>query len=188
MALYTGKGDAGTSKIFSTPSGERISKGDEVFEVLGNLDEINSFLGICKIKSRGVHLIVDDHEVAVSAIIHALQKDLFIVQAAIAGADLELEERKVAELEELISIIEGKLPPITTFFISGGTELAAFCDTARTVTRRAERSLVRFLALHPERTHPDVIAYLNRLSSVLYALARFANHQAGVAEEAPDYK
>lgn len=186
--LYTGKGDAGTSKIFSTPSGERLSKANEVFDVLGNLDELNSFLGMCKMKSVGVHLVINEDEVPIASILHTLQKDLFIVQASIAGADKFLAEQKVVELEELISTIEAVLPPITTFFISGGTELAASCDVVRTIARRAERSLVKFLAIHPERAHEATIAYLNRLSSVLYALARYSNHVAGVTEESPDYK
>lgn len=188
MSLYTGKGDSGTSKIFSTPKGERLSKADEVFEVLGSLDELNSFLGMCKMKSIGVHLVIANEEVPIASILHTLQKDLFIVQASIAGADKFLAEQKVIELEELITAIETTLPPITTFFISGGTELAACCDVVRTIARRAERALVRFLSIHPERAHEATVAYLNRLSSVLYALARYSNHVAGITEQSPDYK
>jgi cob(I)alamin adenosyltransferase len=101
---------------------------------------------------------------------------------------MHIEESKVKEMEAVIHTIEKQLPPIKTFFISGGTELAATFDFARTLARRAER---RVVAVHEEnkvKLHKDTLAYMNRLSSVLYALARLTNHKSGITEEPPSYE
>ncbi|MEK7104679.1 MAG: ATP:cob(I)alamin adenosyltransferase, partial [Patescibacteria group bacterium] len=81
-----------------------------------------------------------------------------------------------------------ELPPIKTFFISGGTELASVFDIARTIARRAERRVIAVADEGKIEIKASTKAYLNRLSSVLYAFARLANHKAGISEESPDYK
>ena len=97
------------------------------------------------------------------------------------------DEARVKKVETWITAIEDELPPITTFFVSGGTRLAATCDVARTVARRAERRVVAALHIENPNTKPPLFQYLNRLSSLLYALARLANHRAGIKEERPRY-
>ena len=92
------------------------------------------------------------------------------------------------EVEKLVDAIEKELPLIKTFFISGGTELAALFDVARTLARRAERRVVAVKEESKARIGADTLAYLNRLSSLLYALARLSNHLAGISEEPPTYK
>jgi ATP:cob(I)alamin adenosyltransferase len=120
-------------------------------------------------------------------IVENIQQNLFIIQAEVAGSDMRISEDKVKEAEILISEIEKELPPIKTFFISGGTELAALFDFARTLVRRAERRVVE--VVDGEQTLGEfTVSYLNRLSSLLYALARFSNHVAQITEESPNYK
>ncbi|MBI2099723.1 MAG: cob(I)yrinic acid a,c-diamide adenosyltransferase [Candidatus Vogelbacteria bacterium] len=173
--LYTRKGDGGTTKTFGCD--QKIAKSSAVAEALGSLDEINSLLGVCKIKAPA----------DLAVIVGRAQQDLFIVQAELAAADKHLGEAKVKEVEKIIDEIERELPPITTFFVSGGTELAASFDHARTVARRAERRAVAAREAGAE-LGDITMGYLNRLSSLLYALARLANHRAGVAEEPPTYE
>lgn len=184
--LYTGKGDDGTTKTFGCCD-QRISKSSAITEALGALDEVNSFLGIVK---------VNTHAGALAATLAEVQQNLFIVQAEIAGADKHITLEKVREMENTINAIEAELPPIKTFFISGGTELAALLDFARTLARRAERRVVYVAedsSIDSEREgkvaiEKDTLAYLNRLSSLLYALARQVNHKSGITEEPPVYR
>lgn len=184
--LYTRKGDSGTTKVLN--SKDRFSKSSILTETLGSIDEVNSFLGLCKVKSENKKIKIGTDDKFLADIIHFVQEDLFIIQAEIAGADMTLDYKKVKYLEEITDGIEKILPPIKTFFISGGTELASLFDIARTIARRAERKAV---ALNDEgniKIGENTMAYLNRLSSVLYALARFANYEAGLEEKSPNYK
>lgn len=201
--LYTRKGDNGTTKTFGCD--QRISKSSEIAEALGSLDEINSFLGLCKVKAEKKELLLPDGSTGAKAI-HNVQKNLFVIQAELAGSKMSITEEKIKEIEEIIDDIEKELPPIKSFFISGGTKLAALFDVARTISRRAERRVVGVLEDSNSNHHPALpgtppqqggdktravgeysLAYLNRLSSLLYAFARLANHKAGISEQSPDY-
>lgn len=182
--LYTRKGDTGTTKTFGCD--QRISKSSPIAEALGSLDEINSFLGLCKVKSAEKNFAVGDKKFA--DIVHEIQQTFFIIQAELAGADKKVPEEKVVGLETLIDAVEKMLPPIKTFFISGGTELAATFDVARTIARRAERRVVQVSEEKVRQVGPETLKYLNRLSSILYALARLSNHLSGINEEPPSYK
>lgn len=183
--LYTRKGDNGTTKTFGCD--QRISKSSNIAEALGTLDEINSFLGLCKVKSKEQGIILPNQE-SLSDFIHKTQKNLFIVQAEVAGSQLSITEDKVKEVEVVVDSIEKELPPIKTFFISGGTELASVFDIARTISRRAERRVVGVAEEGKVSVGEFTKSYLNRLSSLLYAFARFSNHKANIVEEGPDYK
>ncbi len=183
--LYTRKGDGGTTKTFGCD--QRISKSSTIAEALGSLDEINSFLGICKVKSAEKNIMFSD-DLSVSQIVHGVQKNLFIIQAELAGSEMSIDEPKIKEIEFYIDSIEKMLPPIKSFFISGGVELAATFDVSRTIARRAERRVVGVKEEGQRPIGEFTSAYMNRLSSLLYALARFANHKSGITEESPDYK
>jgi cob(I)alamin adenosyltransferase len=183
--LYTRRGDDGTTKTFGCD--QRISKSSSVAEALGTLDEINSFLGICKVRAKEAGLVLPGGVLCHEAV-HGVQKNLFIVQAELAGSQMSITEDKVKEVEAMIDAIEKELPPIKSFFISGGSELGATFDFARTLSRRAERRVVGVAEEGNVAVGEFTRKYLNRLSSILYALARFANHSAGVVEEGPDYK
>jgi cob(I)alamin adenosyltransferase len=224
--FYTKKGDngmtsliGGQTKIFGCD--QRISKSSTIAEALGSLDEANSFLGLCKVQSAYLGYKLGHKNF--SEIVHDMQRNLFIIQAELGGADKTIEKNKVKELEEIIDDIEKELPPIKHFFISGGPAeitkwqqpaagLGAIFDIARTLARKAER---RVIAVNEEMAQPSLLnvedkenpasasplsratasevgkhtmAYLNRLSSALYVLARYANHKVGIMEEAPDYR
>jgi cob(I)alamin adenosyltransferase len=182
--LYTRKGDSGTTKTFGCD--QRISKSSTIAEALGSLDEINSFLGLCKVKARKEKLFIG--KVEVGQMVHDIQKNLFIIQAELAGASMSIDEEKLKELETIVDTIEKELPQIKTFFISGGTELASLFDVARTISRKAERRVIAVADEGKLEIKDTTKAYLNRLSSILYAFARLTNFRSGVNEESPDYK
>jgi len=193
--LYTGKGDGGTTKTFDAAPGVRVSKASEMPEALGTLDELNSYIGLAKVKA--LHDDLDPKiPVGVSAkrtrttssILADIQETLFIVQAEVAGAPKRIPKTKVAQIELIINTLETMMPPITTFTVAGGTELSATLDVARTLARRAERRVVGVAELGLRKVSPNTRAYLNRLSSLLFALARFANESAGIQRQSPKYK
>ena len=174
--LYTKKGDEGKTQIFGCD--QKLSKSSAIVEALGNLDEINSFLGIIKSKIEGEE----------KKVIHQIQENLFIIQAEVAGADKHIAEDKILEIEDLIGKIEKELPPIKTFFISGATEVSANFDFARTMVRRAERRVVAVADEGLVKISSETLAYLNRLSSLFYAFARHSAYKSGINESAPTYK
>lgn len=193
MALFTGKGDGGTTTAFgpdasgrgSDPTGRRscdqarISKSSELPEALGAFDELNAFLGF--VKMRAVK------EPCIATALRAAQETLFIIQAEVAGADKKVKEAAVKEVEKIVNEIEKEIPKLRGFSIAGGTELSALLDVARTLARRAERRVIAVREVKARELSSETMAYLNRLSSLLFALARLANHLAGVAEETPKY-
>lgn len=190
MALYTGKGDNGTTKTFGCNQ-SRISKSSEIPEALGTLDELNSFLGLCKVRAHALEnfgVQIGKKTYAVSAVIREVQENLFIVQAEVAGAPKKIGKAKVTKVELMVNTIEKEIPPVVSFSIAGGTELSAFLDVARTLSRRAERRVVGVHEGEFRKISDNTRAYLNRLSSLLFALARLANAKAGVAEENPSYR
>ena len=183
--LYTRKGDDGTTKHFDTKSGVRVSKSSCKTESLGVLDELNSFLGLVKIKSQESKFEVGGETFA--EIIFWVQNNLFIIQAEVAGADKKIENEKIKVMEQWIDLVEQQLPPIKTFFISGGTELAALLDVSRTLSRKAERRVIKACEENGLVVGKNTLAFLNRLSSLFYAMARLTNHKSGIKEEIPTY-
>ena len=184
--LYTRKGDSGTTKDFASGPGVRTSKSSCQTEALGALDELNSFLGVVKVRSADLTYSVNGKPP--TDIVAWVQNALFSVQAEVAGADKRVGQGKVTEMEAWIDWIEQRLPPITTFFISGGTELAALFDVSRTLARKAERRAVAGIEAQEFKLDPATLAFLNRLSSLLYALARLSNHNSGITEQPPTYQ
>lgn len=174
--LYTGKGDNGTTKLFGCA--ERIAKSDARVHCLGNVDELNSWLGYCAALSgeRG--------EVGIAHSLREIQNDLFVIQACLAGAPKALGSERLSRLEEEIACIEAEIEPICSFTIPGATVLGGALDVGRTIVRRTERSLV---SLEEGELRASIIPYINRLSSVLFALARLTAHRANVKEQAPRY-
>lgn len=192
---YTRKGDGGDTKTLRESKGARISKSSCATEALGALDELNSFLGVVKVKALALPLEAGGKTLA--DILHDAQNHLFTAQAEAAGADKRLAGAKVKELEMLVDALEKKVPKVSSFCVPGGApkgkwsaarELAALLDFARALARRAERRVVVGVEKREIRVSPDTLAYLNRLSSLLYALVRFLHHRAGVPESAPTYR
>ena len=183
--LFTGKGDDGQTGLYG--ASQRVSKSSKIAWALGTVDELNSLLGICRAKCA-----VKDPTFglpqgrALEEVILEIQQNLFIIQAELAGAEKSIAQEKVKAMERLIREIEDKLPPIQSFTIPGATEVSAFFDYARAVARRAERAVVEAEADKKISDHSR--AYLNRLSSLLFALARLAAREAGAQEANPNYK
>lgn len=179
--LYTRKGDKGDTSSFGCC--QRFSKNSALAEALGSVDEINSLLGVCKIKAADFNFKINDF--TISEIIEKIQENLFIIQANVAGADKKITQENIKFIEEITDAIEKELPPIKSFFISGGSEIAALLDYSRSVSRRAERRVVALS--ETKNIDEEILAYLNRLSSLLYALARFVNFKSDIKENPPLY-
>lgn len=189
--LYTRTGDAGNTRSFGSKSGERISKSSCQTEALGALDELNSFVGLVKVKAGDVSWKVNTLGGAtktLSEITHWVQECVFIVQAEVAGADKLVGQDKVAMIESIVDQAEKEMLPIKTFFISGGTELATLFDVSRTLTRKAERRVIVGVEGGEFKVGAETLAFLNRLSSLFYALARLTNHKSGITEQSPTYE
>jgi cob(I)alamin adenosyltransferase len=178
LRIYTRTGDAGTTGLFG---GGRVEKDDPRVEAYGDIDELNAVLGL----ARAVEMMPRIDEVLVP-----IQRDLFSLGALLATPDREkmkqqlekarIDEARITELERHIDDGEQELEPLTAFILPGGTPKSAALHVARTVCRRAER---RVVALHREVELPQlVVVYLNRLSDLLFVLARVANRRAGAGE------
>ena len=174
MKLYTRTGDDGTTGLIG---GRRVAKDDLRLDAYGTVDELNAALGLAA-----------SADPAWAARLAPVQADLFVVGSHLAAPDGEtqnvhlpaLPEDATARLEREIDAAEGALPPLTSFILPGGTETAARLHLARCACRRAERLTVALS--HHGPVPPAVIVYLNRLSDWLFAHARLANHEAGVAD------
>jgi len=175
--LYTKKGDDGKTNIFGCD--QRLSKSSAIAEALGNLDETNSFLGVIKSKN--------DVSGDVKNELENVQNNLFIIQAQVAGADKKIQKEEIEKIEEKINKIEKELPPINSFLISGTNEISANFDFVRTLARRAERRVVAVSEEGIQKIDQNTLIYLNRLSSLLYAFARFFATESGKNEKSPTY-
>lgn len=177
--IYTRTGDDGTTSLFG---GERVGKGNARIDAYGTVDEANSVVGL----ARG-HLEGEPGQDTLDPVLGAVQEELFVV-----GADLatpmnakpvveRIDEAHVEVLESRIDRFEEDLPDLDRFILPGGTPAGASLHSARTVCRRAERRSVEAKTSTP--LNEQVIVYLNRLSDLLFVLARWANRQAGVRED-----
>ena len=178
LRIYTRTGDQGTTGLFG---GGRVDKHHPRVEAYGDVDELNAALGL----ARSIELMPRIDEVLVP-----VQRDLFAIGARLATPDrakmeqqlekARIDEARIAQLERAIDDGEAELEPLRAFIIPGGTPKAAALHVARTVCRRAER---RVVALAREIEIPALaVQYLNRLSDLLFVLARVANRRAGAGE------
>ena len=176
MKIYTRTGDGGDTSLLG---GERVSKAEPRVGAYGDVDELNAHLGV----ARGV---IDDQQL--SSMLQRLQQDLFAVGARLADSARRVADRvaktaigddDIERLEQWIDQLEEELPPLRRFILAGGGPAGAALHVARAVCRRAERSVV---ALGADAVEPGVLVFLNRLSDLLFVMARAANHRAGVPE------
>lgn len=187
--LYTGRGDNGTTTLFHCDQG-RISKSANIIEALGSLDELNAYLGVVKVYSEIEQIRVSINskkKILISKILEDIQQTIFIIQAEVAGSDMTTKKKNLVDIEHIITYISEVLPPITSFTISGGSILSAELDFARTLARRSERRIITVIDEGHRKVGAITIAYLNRLSSVLFALSRYSNHILSIKEEHPKY-
>ncbi len=176
MRIYTKQGDKGTTSLFD---GRRVDKCDLRLETYGTIDELNSQLGVAAAQCPFGEL---------TKILQALQHELFDagsdlatpLDSANSGKIRRIDAADSRRLEALIDTVTEKLPPLKNFVLPGGTVLAGQLHVCRTVCRRAERHLVALQ--HHENTGPDILIYLNRLSDLLFTLARWANILGEVRE------
>ena len=178
MKIYTKTGDKGDTGLFG---GGRVPKDDPRVEAYGDVDELNAVIGL----ARAVEPLPRIDEVLVP-----MQRDLFSIGALLATPDLDkmhrhlekanIDDRRIAELERSIDDCDRDLEPLKAFIIPGGSRKGATLHVARTVCRRAER---RVVTLQRDVEIPQiVVVYLNRLSDLLFTLARLANVLTGAGE------
>ena len=181
MKLYTRTGDDGTTGLFS---GARVSKDHPRIEAYGTVDELNAVLGLVLAAcDRGHAFERRTHEV-----VSALQSRLFDIGADLAtpeGAKQQakihrIDDADVSEAEAWIDEMESANPPLRTFVMPAGTEVAARLHLARTVCRRAERAIISLGSIEP--VGDPLLRYMNRLSDLFFAMARRANHERGIPD------
>jgi len=165
MALYTKFGDRGQTSLSGCAV---VAKDDPRVEAYGSVDELNAVLGLVIAFSD-----VDDVSMSLSRI----QKDLFVVGAELAGGKKCISPSRVGDLEKEIDALWPQLPPLKHFIIPGGSKTASMLHLARTVCRRTERQVVLLSKRETSKVNPDIIAYLNRLSDLLYTFARYVNYR-----------
>jgi len=173
MKIYTKTGDEGETGLFGGP---RVRKDAPRIEAYGTIDELNSVLGIAR-----VYLAAGD----IDTLLGGIQNELFALGAQLATPDPAAHDTslvgppQITSLEKAIDRFEAGLEPLKQFILPGGSPEASYLHLARTVCRRAERRLVTLARDSREPISGHLIVYLNRLSDLLFVLARAANHSAG---------
>lgn len=174
MKIYTKKGDRGQTSLIG---GNRVAKNHIRIEAYGTVDELNSYTGILRSftsdKTQG-------------EVLQEIQDRLFTIGSLLASApdskmivpDLHAED--TALLEENIDLMNQSLEPLRAFVLPAGSAEIAHCHVARCICRRAERLIVHVDEIEP--VHPEILAYMNRLSDYLFVLARFSAFKAGIKE------
>jgi cob(I)alamin adenosyltransferase len=175
VKIYTRTGDGGETGLFD---GTRVSKADARVAAYGDVDELNAWLGLARAA------LTSDAQLA--SMVEQIQRDLFALGARLADPSHKIAERvtkasvggeDVARLEGWIDQLETELPPLRRFILAGGSPAGAAFHVARTVCRRAERAIVGLAGVDT-----DVLVYVNRLSDLLFVLARTANSRSSTPE------
>ncbi len=176
MKIYTRTGDRGETGLFD---GTRVAKSDPRVATYGEVDELNAWLGLVRAESIDAQL---------GSMLEQIQRDLFALGARLADPASRIAARvtkaavtpaDVVRLERWIDELEAELPPLRRFILAGGSRAGAALHVARTVCRRAERAMV---SLGPDAFEADLLTYVNRLSDLLFVMARAANHRSGATE------
>ena len=181
MKIYTRTGDGGETGLFD---GTRVPKDDLRVSAYGDIDELNAWLGF-------VRSTLDDEEMR--GMLERLQRDLFAIGARLADPAHRIAgrvakaaavgEEDIARLEQWIDALETDLPPLRRFILAGGSPAGAALHIARTVCRRAERAMVTLERAHGAAAfEAPLLIYVNRLSDLLFTMARAANHRSGATE------
>ena len=182
MKIYTKTGDSGETGLFG---GTRVSKADPRVAAYGDVDELNACLGF----ARAALVAADDDELA--GMLERIQRDLFALGARLADPGHKIADRvtkaavtpdDITRLEGWIDALESALPPLRRFILAGGSPPGAALHLARTICRRAERGMVALLGADKDAFESDLLIYVNRLSDLLFVMARRANLRAGTPE------
>lgn len=171
MKIYTKFGDSGETALYG---GTRVPKDALQIEALGTVDELNAYIGYAQ-------TLIDDADL--SDILTCIQNHLFSVGADLAtpethtqSAEMRITSDFTSEMESTIDTLSDELPPLTNFILPGGCTAGSILHVARAVCRRSERCVVRLS--HETEVTPEIIRCLNRLSDLLFVLARVVNHRA----------
>ena len=169
MNIYTKNGDRGTTSLMN---GISVSKADDRIELVGTIDELNSFIGLAKVLA----------DASLKESLAHIQRNLMLIMAGVAdprNMDYRFSQDETKALEEEIDRIENSFPRIKDFVLYGGCELSARLDVARAVTRRAERRFRRRFRKVEQNYGADAkaVQYINRLSDYLYMCARYADYK-----------
>jgi cob(I)alamin adenosyltransferase len=176
VKIYTRTGDGGDTGLFD---GTRVAKSDPRVGAYGDVDELNAWLGF-------VRAGLSDTEL--TTMLEHIQRDLFALGARLADPAKKIAERvtkaavtleDISRLEGWIDRLESELPALRRFILAGGSRGGAALHVARTICRRAERAMV---SLGRDAFEPELLVYVNRLSDLLFVMARAANHRAGAVE------
>jgi len=181
VKIYTRTGDSGDTGLFD---GTRVAKDDLRVAAYGDVDELNAWLGF--VRASIEHADVRE-------MLERIQRDLFAIGARLADPAHRIADRvakaaavgdeDIARLEHWIDSLETELPPLRRFILAGGSAPGAAVHVARTVCRRAERSMVTLVRVNgAEAFEPPLLVYVNRLSDLLFTVARALNHRSGVTE------
>jgi len=176
VRIYTRTGDGGETGLFD---GTRVTKADPRVAAYGDVDELNAWLGLVRSAS------IDEQ---LRGMLEQIQRDLFALGARLADPASRIAARvakaavtadDIARLEQWIDLLEAELPPLRRFILAGGSAAGASLHVARTICRRTERGMVK---LGPGAFENELLVYVNRLSDLLFVMARAGNHRAGVRE------
>jgi cob(I)alamin adenosyltransferase len=177
LKIYTRTGDEGETGLFG---GGRVAKDHARVAAYGDVDELNSAIGVARAAAPPL----------LDGLLEQIQRDLFSIGGQLATPDparvraaiekAALSPERVGEMERAIDDADAELPPLRAFVLPGGTPKAAALHLARTICRRAERSVVHLA--NQEEVHQLFVVYLNRLSDLLFTAARLANHRAGTGD------
>jgi len=176
VKIYTKTGDSGETALLG---GMRVSKADPRVAAYGEVDELNAWLGFARAAAPAREL---------STMIEQIQRDLFAIGSRLADPGGKVAGRiektavtagDVQRLEDWIDTLQSEVPVLKRFILAGGSPAGAALHVARTTCRRAERAVV---GLGREQVEPDILVYLNRLSDLLFVMARVANRRDGAPE------
>jgi cob(I)alamin adenosyltransferase len=167
MPIYTRTGDKGQSALFN---GRRVFKSDLRLHTIGTIDELNSFIGLV-VAHLGTKAIIIKKE------LQLIQNDLLDIGSALAMPSvvpITHLEKRVCDFEKIMDELTVKMPQLNQFILPGGSKSASFLHVARTVTRRAERNMVDLMK--KGKIDQMIVKYLNRLSDLLFTMARYVNY------------
>lgn len=175
MKIYTRTGDSGETGLVG---GSRLSKSDLRVEAIGDVDELNAVLGV---------VISGELPDAIASVCKSIQHVLFNIGALLATPDsqdshVEIDDSQIEALESSIDSMQEQLEPLRHFILPGGCNQAALLHLARTIARRAERSIIR-LREQGVQIHDKILIYMNRLSDFLFVAARYVNLASGETEQ-----
>ncbi len=177
MPIYTRTGDKGKTSLFN---GQRVSKSDLRVDAYGTVDELNSAIGIAIAEIQNSKFRIQNYNSKVKSELEKIQNDLFNIGSTLANPEVSSQKLVVSSLGKRVKYFElfidkmtEQMPPLKNFILPGGGKAGSFLHLARAISRRAERKIVTLNNKH--KIDNNIIIYINRLSDLLFTMARFSN-------------